>query len=97
VHPYDVVAISQMDRLFTEGQYDAHYAARRAQCTLVALDVEKVSKTHFAGAMGTAVTDKGWDILLTNVGNVYLVEVKTDKGKALVKPWTRLPRPPPPN
>ena len=33
VHPYDVVAIAQMDRLFTEGQYDAHYAARRAQLT----------------------------------------------------------------
>jgi ferredoxin len=85
VHPYDVKAIAQMDRVFTEKQEDQHYLARRAKCSIVALDVLTISPNNFSGCMDAAVTQEGWDILLSKVGNVYLAEARTDKGQALMR------------
>ena len=44
VHPYDVVAIAQMDQIFAEGQADVHYLKKRAAATIVACDVQEVSE-----------------------------------------------------
>jgi len=84
VHPYDLVAINQMDELFSQDQYDAHYMARREQITIVACDVARPSKNVFASSMGTAVVDQGYDMLITDVGDGYVLDVATDKGRELI-------------
>ena len=38
VHPYDMVAINQMDELFRQDNYDTHYMTRRKSATIVASD-----------------------------------------------------------
>ena len=85
VHPYDMVAILQTDKLFADGQYDAHYMKRREQATLVVSDVQKASPEVFAGCMGTATINDGFDILVTNIEGEYLVDIRTPKGEALAK------------
>lgn len=85
VHPYDVVAINQMDELFSQGEYDTHYMSRRNNITIVACDVVTPSEYVFASSMNTATCDKGYDILLTDIGEGYLVDAPTDKGQALVE------------
>ncbi|MHC4551524.1 MAG: 4Fe-4S dicluster domain-containing protein [Planctomycetota bacterium] len=85
VHPYDMVAISQMDELFSQGEYDSHYMNRRNNMTIIACDVATPSENVFAGSMDTATVDKGFDILLTDIGDAYVVDAATDKGEALVK------------
>lgn len=85
VHPYDVVAINQMDQLFSEGEYDTHYMNRRNNITIVACDVVTPSKNVFASSMNTATCDKGYDILLTDIGDAYVVDAPTENGQALVK------------
>jgi len=83
VHPYDLAAINQMDAFFKSGPKDAHYDARRSAATIIASDVEKVSRNSFAGCLGTAVTLEGADILLTRVGeNHYVVDIRTPKGES---------------
>jgi len=84
VHPYDLAAISQMDRLFAEGNYDAHYMARRKNAVLVACDVQTASPNVFAGCMSTATVDSGFDVRITKVGAAYVVEPGTDKGRDLM-------------
>ena len=84
VHPYDAVAIAQMDVLFAEGQYDRHYMDRRNAATIVAVDIQNVSENCFAGCMGTAVAKDGMDVLLTKVGERYVVEAYTPKGEELM-------------
>ena len=84
VHPYDVVAISQMDKVFTEGQYDTHYMERREGATIVACDVQTPSENVFAGCMDTAVVQEGFDVLLTLVGDEYVVDARTAKGEELL-------------
>jgi len=85
VHPYDMVAISQTDRLFEEGQCDTHYIKRRQKATIVACDVQNASKEVFAGCMGTATVDDGFDVLITKIDSYYLVDIRTEKGLALAE------------
>ena len=88
VHPYDMVAINQMDELFSQGEYDTHYMNRRKNITIIACDVATPSKNVFASSMNTATVDTGFDMLLTDIGDAYVVEAATDKGEALVKMMT---------
>jgi len=83
VHPYDMVAINQMDELFRQDNCDSHYFARRDNATIIACDVVTASKDVFASSMGTATVKEGYDILLTNIGNSYIAEAATQKGRML--------------
>lgn len=83
VHPYDVVALSQMDRIWSRDNCDEHYMARRAAATIVACDVQNPSENVFAGCMGTATAKDGFDVLLTRIGDHYLVDSRTEKGDDL--------------
>lgn len=84
VHPYDMTAINQMDKLFSQDNYDSHYMTIRGNATIIACDVETPSKNVFASSMGAAVVKEGYDILLTNIGDSYVAEAATEKGKALL-------------
>ncbi len=85
VHPYDVVAISQMDVLFSQDACDNHYMRRRNNTTIIACDVVTPSQNVFASSMGTATVKEGYDILLTDIGDGYVVDAATEKGKALLQ------------
>jgi len=84
VHPYDMIAINQMDALLSQDNYDSHYMKRRDNATIVACDVVNASQNVFASSMRTAVVKEGFDVLLSDIGDAYVVEVATDKGKALM-------------
>ena len=84
VHPYDVVAIRQMDAVFASGELDTPYWRRRARATIIASDVQTPSLHAFCGDMGTATVREGQDILLTRIGvDDYLAEAATPRGEAL--------------
>jgi ferredoxin len=84
VHPYDMVAILQMDRVFTQDHPDAHYLARRHSATIVVSDVEKASANVFAACMNAATVRDGFDLLLTRIGEEYLAEARSPKGEGLL-------------
>lgn len=84
VHPYDIVAISQMDKLFSQDYYDEHYMTRRNNATIIACDVANASENVFASCMGTATVKSGFDVLLTDTGDGYVAEAATEKGEALL-------------
>lgn len=84
VHPYDMAAILQMDEIFSQVNCDTHYMARRDNATIVVVDVQSVSPNVFAGFMGTSHVEEGYDVLLTKIGDEYIVDAKTEKGEALM-------------
>jgi len=84
VHPYDMIAINQMDELFRQDNYDTHYMKRRNNATIIACDVVTPSANVFASSMKTAVVKRGYDVLLTDIGDAYVAEAATDKGEALL-------------
>lgn len=84
VHPYDMIAINQMDVLFSQDNVDNHYMIRRNNATIVACDVVTASPHVFASSMKTAVVRQGYDVLLTDIGDSYVAEAATEKGEALL-------------
>jgi sulfhydrogenase subunit beta (sulfur reductase) len=84
VHPYDMVAINQMDKIFSKDYYDEHYMKRRNNATIIACDVVTPSENVFAASMGMATVATGFDILLTDIGDSYVAEAATEKGEALL-------------
>jgi sulfhydrogenase subunit beta (sulfur reductase) len=84
VHPYDMIAINQMDELFRQDNYDTHYMTRRKNATIIACDVVRPSDNVFASSMGTAVVKEGYDVLLTDIGDSYVAEAATAKGEQLL-------------
>ena len=84
VHPYDMIALNQMDKLFSQDNYDNHYFARRSNATIIACDVVTPSKNVFASSMNTAVVKEGFDVLLTDIGDSYIAEAATEKGEAIL-------------
>ena len=84
VHPYDMIAINQTDMLFSQDEYDTHYMARRNAATIIACDVVTPSKNVFASSMQTATVKEGYDILLTDIGDAYLADAATAKGRELL-------------
>jgi sulfhydrogenase subunit beta (sulfur reductase) len=94
VHPYDFVAIAQLDKLFARPPLDAHYQARREAATVVVSDVQNASPDVFAGCMGNAtVRDRdGFDALLTRLDDGgCLVDTRTEKGDRLLDGMAGLP------
>ncbi len=85
VHFYDVKAIDQTDQLFAEKNYDVNYMAHRQATTIVASNIQKVSRRAFFGTVGQEVHPKGHDAYLTKIGTGYVFETFTPKGEALTK------------
>lgn len=84
VHFYDVKAIDQTDLLFSERNFDVNYMAHRQTTTIVAANVQNVSKRAFFATVGTDVEPKGHDAFLTAVSGGYVLETRTERGEALL-------------
>ena len=82
VHPYDMAAITQMDEVFSQDNYDIQYMTRRNNCTIVVVDVQNVSPNVFAGYMGTASIETGYDVQVPPfVEEEELVRIDTRSGE----------------
>jgi ferredoxin len=85
VHFYDVKAIAQTDLLFSERNFDVNYMAHRQTTTIVAANIQTVSKRAFFASVGAGVPAKGHDANLTLIDGGYVFEPLTARGEALVK------------
>ena len=84
VHFYDVKAIDQTDLLFSERNYDVNYMAHRQTTTIVAANIQNVSKRAFFASVGRDVQPKGHDAFLTAIEGGYVLETLTGRGEALL-------------
>jgi len=84
--PCDVTGLNFLDRAFTLGGIeDPYYVRRREKTTVIALVCPHPVPGCFGPSVGVNETSpEGADVVLTDVGNAYVVEVKTEKGQAAV-------------
>lgn len=85
VHFYDVKAIDQTDLLFSERNYDVNYMAHRQTTTIVASNIQTVSKRAFFATVGHYVQPHGHDAFLTAITDGYVLETRTERGEALLR------------
>jgi sulfhydrogenase subunit beta (sulfur reductase) len=83
VHPCDIAGIACLDEAMTEGNVDPNYAARREQMTIVGTECSP-DEYCYCTFVGTATAESGYDVFLTDIGDAFVVDIATDKGKALM-------------
>jgi len=89
IHPYDIIAIEQMDKVYLDDQKDDFYNIRRKNTILIASDIQNVSDRSFSSSMNTNIVDSGFDILLTKINDKYAVTIGSDKGKKIVEKYAK--------
>ena len=86
VHPCDLNAILILDRVFLGSYEDAYYRARRENTLLVALTCNRVGANCFCASMGFGPSlEEGYDLLLTDLNDRYLVEIGSVSGQEMLK------------
>ncbi|MDI6821615.1 MAG: 4Fe-4S dicluster domain-containing protein [Actinomycetota bacterium] len=90
IHPYDLIAIEQMDKVFKDSNPDYNYIRKREASILIGTNIQNVSSYAFSGSMGAATTDRGFDLMLTNIGDKYAIEIGSIKGKNLIEKYAKV-------
>ncbi len=93
VHPYDIKAIELLDEAFITTNPDPNYIARRQNTIIIGVDCLNPSPKSFSPSMGTNQTESGFDLLLTDIGENYMVTVGSAKGAELLTKYTALREP----
>jgi sulfhydrogenase subunit beta (sulfur reductase) len=84
MRPCDVNALLRMDKLFLDECPDPYYAERRKNNIIIALTCTKAGDNCFCTSFGTQRLDSGYDLLFTETKGGYVVQVGSQKGKALL-------------
>jgi ferredoxin len=87
VRACDLAAISILDRVLLGGEFrDPHYARRREQVFVLAVNCGHANPTCFCSSMNTGprVTE-GFDLALTELPEAFLVEVGSEAGSEMMK------------
>lgn len=90
IHPYDLIALKQMDTVFKDSNSDYNYVRKREESILIGVNMQTISPYAFAGSMDTATTEQGFDLMLTNIGDKYAVEIGSKKGKGLIRDYAEV-------
>lgn len=89
VHPYDIVALLHMDEIFRETKSDPYYFEKRKASIIIGVNIQKMSKWCFAPYMGCATIEYGYDLMLTDLGNRYAINIGSLKGEELLAKYTK--------
>lgn len=86
LHPCDIAAISCMDKVFMEeGLEDQSYQDKRSKSIIIGLTCADTQKFCFCNVVGTGPdTEKGYDLLMTGLGDRYFFKAETESGKKLI-------------
>lgn len=83
--PCDAAGLAILDRVFSADYPDQFYLQRRARLTVIGLSCSEPGSQCFCTSVGLSPTaTQGSDILLTQIGDEYLVEVNSEKGEILL-------------
>ena len=87
VHPYDIRAIELLDIVFMATNPDPNYIARRQNSLIIGVDCLHPSPKNFSPCMGTNMAEHGFDLLLTDIGNRYVVTIGSQKGADILEKY----------
>ena len=89
VHPYDIVALLHMDEIFRETKSDPYYFKKRESSIIIGVNIQKLSKWNFSSYMGSSTVDYGFDLMLTDLGNRYIINIGSQKGEELLSKYAK--------
>jgi ferredoxin len=85
IRPCDARGLAVLDRVFSDESADGYYLDRRGKAALIGLACEEPCANCFCTSFDSGPGHRGdVDVLLTDLGDRYYVDVVTEKGKSLV-------------
>ncbi|OGO42979.1 MAG: hypothetical protein A2137_03200, partial [Chloroflexi bacterium RBG_16_58_8] len=85
IRPCDARAIGIIDMVFKDAYEDKYYLSRRQNSLLVGLGCLRPYDSCFCTSLGFGPAEaKDVDLMLTDIGDAFLIEEITDKGKELM-------------
>ncbi len=85
IRPCDAAALNLLDLAFKEGYEDPYYQERRSNTILVGFACTRPYDSCFCTSLESSPTDsKNVDLMFTEIGDEYLIEAISNKGKELV-------------
>jgi len=85
IRPCDANAMTILDKTFEDAYEDPYYLSKRKNTVLVGLGCTKPYDSCFCTSLGSSPTDSAnVDLMLTDIGDEFLVEGVTDKGRELM-------------
>lgn len=86
IHPCDVNAILRQDKFFSEDFEDIYYTKRRDNSVIAAINCIEPGDNCFCSSMCTGpYLERGYDLLFTDIGEKYLIEIGNDIGSRVVE------------
>jgi len=86
MHPCDIRALTTLVAAYGDDPQDANFLTRRENTIIVGLDcLEPCDEHSFCADMKSNEAESGYDVMLTDLGETYFVEVATDRGVRLVE------------
>lgn len=88
LHPCDTHAVLYLDMTFLGEIKDPFYEARRNNTFIISLNCSHVGKNCFCSSVGTGPflhAENNYDMLLTDMGGDYLVEIKSKRAAEIFK------------
>jgi heterodisulfide reductase subunit C len=90
IRPCDAKSLSILDHVFKQDYKDPFYLDRRKNSILIGLSCNEPTLNCFCSSFDdTPASSKYVDVLLTDIGDSYFVEVSSDKGKQLIKDFNK--------
>jgi len=91
IRPCDARAMAIIDANFKDLYQDPYYLSRRNSAVLVGLGCDNPSESCFCTSMGVSPAESNdVDLMLTDIGDEFLIEEVSDKGKELIAKTTGL-------
>lgn len=87
VHPYDIIALQQMDKVYFDTYIDRFYKSRRENTIIIGSDILNIYGRSFADSMNTHVVSSGYDLMVTDIGDGIILKIGTKKGKELLEKY----------
>ncbi|MDI6785390.1 MAG: 4Fe-4S dicluster domain-containing protein [bacterium] len=85
--PCDAAALPILDEVFGWDYKDSFYLDKRERTTIISITCNEVEESCFCTSFGniSPSSKEGSDLLLTDIGESFYVEVVTDKGDAIIE------------
>lgn len=92
LHPCDLTGLLIQDKVFADKEIENAYLKRRKNSVIISIICDECDKYCFCACMKSGPDAKeGFDLLLTDLGDSYLVETGTGKGEKLLEMSAKAP------